>query len=47
MASVDVESPFTNTPLQKTIDLCIQRIREYKIHVHSLSKDSICRMLTI
>ena len=40
MASFDIESPFTNIPLQETIDLCVENLFQDRTHVDNLSKDS-------
>ena len=47
MASFDVESLFTDIPLQETIDLSVQKLFEDKHYIDSLSKDSFCEMLTV
>ena len=47
MASFDVESLFTNIPLQETIDLCVQKLFEDKNHIDGLLKDSFCEILTV
>ena len=39
MARFDVESLFTNIPLQETIDMCVQKLFEDKKYIGSLSKD--------
>ena len=43
MASFDVESLFTNIPLQETIDLCVENLFQERTH---LSKDSFRELLT-
>ena len=43
MASFDVESLFTNIPLQETIDLCVENLFQDRTH---LSKDSFRELLT-
>ena len=40
MANFDIESLFTNIPLQKTIDLCVEHLIKNRNHVDNLSKDS-------
>ena len=40
MASFDIESLFTNIPLQETIDLCEENLFQDRTHVDNLSKDS-------
>ena len=47
MASFDVESFFTNIPLQETIDLCVQKLFEDKNFIDGLSNDSFREMLTV
>ena len=47
MASFDIESIFTNIPLQETIDLCVQKLFEDKYYIDGLTKDSFCEMLTV
>ena len=44
MAGFDVESLFTNIPLQETIDLCVQKLFEDKNFIDGLSKDSFREM---
>ena len=46
MASFDIESLFTNIPLQETIDLCVENLFKDRIHVDNLSKDSFRELLT-
>ena len=47
MASLDVESLFTNIPLKETIDLCVQKLFEDKTYIDGLSKDSFRETLTV
>ena len=47
MVSVDVESLFTNIPLQQIIDLCVQKLFEDKNNIDGLSKESFHEMLTV
>ena len=47
MASFDVESLFTDIPLQETINLSVQKLFEDKHYIGSLSKDSFREMLTV
>ena len=47
IASFDVESLFTNIPLQETIDLCVQKLFEDINYIDGLSKDSFREMLTV
>ena len=46
MASFQIESLFTNIPLQETIGLCIENLYKDKTHVDNLSKDSFRELLT-
>ena len=46
MASFDIESLFTNIPLQETIDLCMENLFQDRIHVDNLPKDSVRELLT-
>ena len=46
MASFDIESLFTNIPLQETINLCAENLFKDRTHVLNLSKDSFCELLT-
>ena len=46
MASFDIESLFTNIPLQETIDLCVENLFQDRNHVDDLSKDSFRELLT-
>ena len=46
MASFDVESLFTNIPLQEPFDLCVQKLFEDKNYINGLSKDSFREMIT-
>ena len=46
MASFDIESLFTNIPLQETIDLCVENLFKYRTHVHNFSKDSFRELLS-
>ena len=46
MASFDIESLFTNIPLQETIDLCVENLFQDRTHFDNLSKDSFRDLLT-
>ena len=46
MASFNIESLFTNIPLQETIDLCVENLFQDRTHVDNLSKDSFRELLT-
>ena len=46
MASFDIESLFTNIPLQETTDLCLENLIQDRTHVDNLSKNSFRELLT-
>ena len=46
MTSFDLESLFTNIPLQETIHLCIENLFKDRTHVDHLLKDSFCELFT-
>ena len=46
MASFDIESLFTNIPVEETIDLCVENLFQDRTHVNNLSKDSFRELLT-
>ena len=46
MASFDIESLFTNIPLQERVDLCVENSFKDRTRVDSLSKDSFLELLT-
>ena len=46
MARFDIESLFTNIPLQETIDLCVVYLFQDRTHIDHLSKDSFRESLT-
>ena len=46
MASFDIESLFTNIPLQETIDLCVENLFQDRTHIDNLSKDSFRELIT-
>ena len=46
MASFDIESLYTNIPLQETIDLCVENLFQDRTHLYNSSKDSFCELLT-
>ena len=46
MASFDIESLFTNIPLQERFDLCVENSFKDRTRVDSLSKDSFLELLT-
>ena len=48
MVSFDIESLFTNIPLQETIDLCVEHLFQDRTHVDNLLKDSfVCYLLRL
>ena len=46
IASFDIESLFTNIPLQETIDLCVGNVFQDRTHVDNLSEDSFHELIT-
>ena len=46
MVSFDIESLFTNIPLQEAIDLCVANSFKDRTHVDNLSKDRFRELLT-
>ena len=46
MASFDIESLFTNIPLQETIGLCVENLFQERTHVDNLLKDSFFELFT-
>ena len=46
VASFDIESLFTNIPLQETIYLCVENLFRDRTHVDNLPKDSFRELLT-
>ena len=46
MASFDIESLFTNIPLQETIDLYVENLFQDRANVDNLPKDSFRELLT-
>ena len=47
MASLDVESLFTNIPLQETIDLCVELLFNYKPNIDGFNITGFYELLTI
>ena len=47
MTSFDIQSLFTNIPLQETIDLCVENLFKDRTHVDNLLKDCFCELLTV
>ena len=46
IASFDIESLYTNIPLQETIDLCVENLFRNRTRVDNLLKDSFRELLT-
>ena len=46
MTSFDIESLFTNIPLQETIDLCVENIFNDRTHADNFWKDSFHELVT-
>ena len=46
MASLDVDSLFTNIPLDETIDICIKELFKNNTNVNNLTKDEMKSLLT-
>ena len=40
MISFDIESPFTNIPLEKTVNICFDKLFENNTKVNNLTKES-------
>ena len=47
MASLDIDSLFTNLPLNETIDICVKNLFENKERVCNLDKNSFTKLLTL
>ena len=47
MASLDVDSLFTNIPLDETIDICIDSLYKADENTPKISKDVFCNLLTV
>ena len=47
MASLDVESLFTNIPLQETIDLCVELLFNYKPNIDGFNITGFYELLTV
>ena len=47
MCSLDVDSLFTNVPLDETLDICVEKLRENNTKIESLSTTQIRDMLDI
>ena len=47
MASLDVESLFTNIPLEETINICVAELFKSNGSIHGLNKKQITKMLSL
>ena len=47
MASLDVDSLFTNVPLEETINICVNELFKSNSSIHSLNKKQIPEMLSL
>ena len=47
MASLDVDSLFTNVPLEETINNCVYELFENNSSIHGLNKKQITKMLSL
>ena len=47
MASLDVDSLFTNVPFDKTIIICVNELFKSNISIHGLNKKQITEMLSL
>ena len=47
MASLDVDSLFTNVPLEETINICINMLFESNSSIHGLNKKQVTKMLSL
>ena len=45
MASFDIKSLFTNTPLTETLNLCVQNLYRNQTHVQNLTKTSFFKLI--
>ena len=46
MVSFDIESLFTNIPLQETVNHCVENLFKDRTHLDNLLKDSFRKLLT-
>ena len=46
MASLDVDSLFTNVPLEETIHICVNELFKSNSSIHGLNKKQITKMLS-
>ena len=47
MASLDVDSLFTNVPLEETIHICVNELFKSNGSIHGLNKKQITKMLSL
>ena len=47
MASLDVDSLFTNVPLEETINICVDELFKSDSGIHGLNKKQITEMLAL
>ena len=47
MASLDVDSLFTNAPLEETIHICVNELFKSNSSIHGLNKKQITKMLSL
>ena len=47
MASLDVDSLFTNVPLEETINICVNELFKSNSSIHGLNKKQITEMLSL
>ena len=47
MASLDVESLFTNVPLEETINICVAELFKSNGSIHGINKKQITKMLSL
>ena len=47
MASLDVDSLFTNVPLEETVNICSNEIFKSNISIHAFNKNQITEMLSL
>ena len=47
MASLDVDSLFTNIPLDETINICIDSLYKDDENTPNIPKDAFCNLLTV
>ena len=47
MASLDIDSLFTNVPLHETIDICVSDLVKNNSSIHGLNKKQITNMISL